>query len=60
MVRRGGLPTASASTEWAAYFLLGECNDSRKKPSCRTLPQVLGVMLSGSKIYRKRKLRWGV
>jgi hypothetical protein len=31
-----------------------------KNVAGRTLPQGLRVMLAGSKIYRKRKLGWGV
>ena len=57
MVRRRTLPAATAISKRAAYFLLDACNDSRKKPPDRTLSQALGVILPGSKIYRKRKLR---
>jgi hypothetical protein len=47
MVRRGGLPKASVSPEWATYFLLGECNDSRKKPSSHTLPRGWALCFQG-------------
>lgn len=60
MVRPKERP-AEESDHRADYFLSAySCNDSRKKSPDRTLPQGLGVILLGSKIYRKRNVRWHV